>query len=357
MQWNHLNPVQIISGIGVYDRLSEYIPAGAWLLITTTGAIQRGVIKKLMIQFGNDHDFLLCETITPNPEISTVEALYQEYKSIKLRGIIAVGGGSVIDAAKILSVILPSQKKNPLSQYIAAPTYDFWHHHLPVIAIPTTAGTGSEVTPFATLWEKEKRKKYSITGFKVYPEKAILDPRLTLSLTKEATLFTGLDATSHALESIWNKNKTPLSEIISWNALEIIAENFSHVLLDPLNINARERMQYASLLAGLAISQTRTAIAHSISYPLTYKYDIPHGLAASFTLPFLINENLNNFPTKNKPIALKMKYLLESFDLKNEINKYIRDDLSTLFNEMFHPGRSDNYTKEIDIKRIITNSR
>ena len=121
------------------------------------------------------------------------------------------------------------------------------------------------------------------------PDKILLDPQLTLTLPRDITLFPGLDATSHALESIWNKNADRASNEIAYEALSLISKSLPQVLKRPSDLEARSSMQIASLLAGISINRTRSAIAHSISYPLTSRYSVPHGIACSFTLPYLID--------------------------------------------------------------------
>lgn len=354
--WNYFNPVNILINRGIFEKLSLHLKAGKWLLITTRGARKRGTIATIQAQLTSAHCLLVCDEITANPDLNYLDDLALRYRNQTIQGIIALGGGSVIDAAKILAVTLPSNLARPLHESLRIKARQDWKSRLPVIAIPTTAGTGSEVTPFATVWDKETHKKYSVSGSQIYPSLALLDPHLTLSLSKEQTLYTGLDATSHALESIWNKNSTPISTLLAWRALEIISDVFPVVLKDLGNINARESMQQASLFSGLAISQTRTAIAHSISYPLTSHYNIPHGLACSFTLPYLIKENIDFFHTTHQPIAQKILDILNSLNLKNELQKFSTLDFYDLFDEMFSIERAENYTQIADIKTIINQS-
>lgn len=354
--WSHFNPVRIISGPGVIDDINTHINPGTWLFITTNGAIRRGTVDYIKNKITTDHKLLIEDSITSNPDLIFLDKLNQKYRNHCIDGIIALGGGSAIDAAKILSVTLPAAAERPLHESLIINKSQKWDTCIPVIAIPTTAGTGAEVTPFATVWDFTNHKKYSITGQNVYPNLALLDPNLTTSLSREQTLYTGLDATSHALESIWNKNSTILSEAFAWNALSIISKFFLITLKEQENLNARNAMQQASTLAGLAISQTRTAIAHSISYPLTSHYQVPHGLACSFTLPYLIKENLKYLENNKKIVALEILNILTEIDIKSEIKKYIDHDISHLYESMKSPERSGNYKNKIDINKIINNS-
>ncbi len=162
---------------------------------------------------------------------------------------------------------------------------------VPVIAIPTTSGTGSEVTPFATVWDAAAGKKYSLAGTWMFPLVALLVPRLTMELPWEVTLSTGLDALCQGLESLWNRNATPVSigfaERAVAQAWAVLSQGRGVLASESL----RAELMEASLLSGLAISQTRTALCHSISYPITARYGVPHGLACAFTMPAVLRFN------------------------------------------------------------------
>ena len=355
-EWPNFNSVQIISGPGVFKTLGQQLHSGKWLLVTTKGTTQRGLVEQIKKQLTTSHQLFIEDSIKPNPELEHLELLTTHYRNHEIDGLIALGGGSAIDSAKVLSVTLQAPVEKSLYESLEVMKFQQWNTHIPVIAIPTTSGTGAEVTPFATVWDTAKHKKYSVAGTQVYPVVALLDPQLTLSLPREQTLYTGLDATSHALESLWNKSCTSATEAAAWQALDMIATFLPLVLEEPNNVNARHGMQEASCLAGLAISQTRTAVAHSISYPLTSHYNIPHGLACSFTLPYLIEENLENFKKNQQSIAKRILTMLLKIDVKSEINKYIPSDISHLFKAMISPERSNNYKKQINLENIINNS-
>jgi len=158
----------------------------------------------------------------------------------------------------------------------------------PIIAIPTTAGTGSEVTSWATVWNTVAMKKYSLARETLYPETALVDPLLMLDLPRAITISTGLDALSHALESIWNVNANPVSSSLAEVAARGVIEVLPLLADDLRNKPLRTRLARASLFAGLAFSNTRTALAHSLSYHLTLHHGVPHGIACSFSLPMVM---------------------------------------------------------------------
>jgi len=254
---------------------------------------------------------------------------------------------------------LPSDLEAPLDMVLRQGRPHQWKSRIPVVAVPTTAGTGAEVTPFATVWDSENKKKYSVSGEMVYPAHALLDPKLTLSLPRNETLYTGLDTISHALESLWNKNRTPVSEALALKALTLANEALPAVLNQPGSLHFREIMQQAAMLAGLAISRTRTAIAHAISYPLTMRFGIPHGLACSFALPKIIE----HYAPNEKDDAVKSTLnetlsLLEGLKLNEEMVAFTKgEDLSKYAGEMLHPERVHNFAGTItdkDINRILS---
>jgi phosphonate metabolism-associated iron-containing alcohol dehydrogenase len=158
----------------------------------------------------------------------------------------------------------------------------------PIIAVPTTSGTGSEVTCWATVWDSAEKKKYSLTRPDLYPEQALVDPLLTLGAPRGLTVATGLDALSHALESLWNVNANPVSGALAVRAARDVLDVLPSLAEDLGNRTLRTRMAQASLFAGLAFSNTKTALAHALSYHFTLHHDVPHGIACSFSLPLVM---------------------------------------------------------------------
>lgn len=358
--WTHFNPVKVLAGRGRFEELGKHLEPGNWLLITTPGSTTRGLTARVREQLSSAHSLFVCDTITPNPELDELDRLTAVHaKDPNLTGIIGLGGGSALDAAKVLSVTLPSGQSRPLAAKFREGRENLWSENLPVVAIPTTAGTGAEVTPFATVWDRTDHKKYSVTGDPIFPHLAVLDPNLTLTLPEEETLYTALDATSHALESLWNKNRTPVSEAYAWQALELLISGLPNAISNLSDIEAREALHQASLLAGLAISQTRTALAHSISYPLTSHYGVPHGLACSFTLPTILKTHLlvDNVHKNRRSTMDRCLELLQQINLAAYLRRYVNEkEIVTLFLEMKHPERAGNFCYSASIEEIIEKS-
>ena len=203
--------------------------------------------------------------------------------------LVAVGGGSAIDTAKLLQVATPAASFESLFEALAAGRQPEVARASRLIAVPTTAGTGSEVTPWATLWDRSSAipRKHSLHVEETWPEVALVDPSLTLSAPAAVTRNSALDALSHSLESIWNLNSNAVSDTLAVDAARGVIATLPPLLAAPGDRVLRTRMSRASPMAGLAFSNTRTALAHSISYEMTLKHGLPHGLACSFTLPLV----------------------------------------------------------------------
>lgn len=331
------------------------------LIVTTPGFVKRRVDQHLRSLL-SPRRITLWDRVKPNPSLEDLEGAICELGKLDIDCVIGLGGGSSIDSAKILANTISGDMVTSLSQIVRDKTLVNWGpKRLQLIAIPTTAGTGSEVTPFATVWDYAQKKKYSIAGNFMYPNIALLDPYLTLTLNSANTLYPALDAISHALESLWNKNKTPISRNLAFTALNQMNTALPEVLNNPENIKARSEMMVASTCAGLAISQTRTAIAHAISYPLTIDFNIPHGLACSFILTNLIEKNLNRITNNvlEYEILKKTKEMLIALKLGQKISKYASTkELLTSISGKIDITRLSNYDGNIidDINKLISQS-
>jgi alcohol dehydrogenase len=289
-EWRYHNPVETHFGPGIIDNLKDFV-SGKIFLITTPGTSKRGITHKISKLLGSSL-VALFDKITPNPTFETIASAYRELKQVEYDLILVVGGGSAIDTAKALAAIDATGNENWINKHLKCefPFPDDFDPK-PVIAIPTTAGTGSEVTMWATIWDMEEKKKYSLSHPKLFPKIALLDPELTLPLPEKETIYSGLDALSQAMEAIWNKNHNPISDMFALKAIELIRNYLPMLRQYPGNINLRTSLLQASLFSGLAFSNTKTALAHSISYPLTAHFGLPHGLACALPLPHILQFN------------------------------------------------------------------
>ena len=284
--WTYKNPVKIQFGNDQIASLASILNDRKYALVTYPDSVFEDLTKSIIAQVGKP--LITIKDISPNPDRKLLSNQSQRFSDLKElpEVIIALGGGSVIDSAKVFSAAAGNFEK--VERYLTNIEARLPLSAIPIVAIPTTAGTGSEVTSFATVWDEEHGQKFSLAHDKLYPEIAIVDPVLMLGKPYDLTLATGLDALSHAVESIWNVNANPVSARHAIAAATSIIANLPKLLNDLNNLELRYAIAEASLNAGLAFSNTKTAIAHNISYPITLGWGVQHGIACSFTLPTIL---------------------------------------------------------------------
>lgn len=287
--WIYHNPVRVIAGNGSLNQLPALLAGRNCLLVTFPEAGSLGLVQRIRQLIGEQLRGVL-DSILPNPDVQWLAPLYEQVQRdhADVPVIVALGGGSAIDSAKALICTTATGRFTDLLPVLqqAAQLPQALHKHL--IAIPTTAGTGSEVTPWATIWDQAQGRKYSLHQPHTWPEAAIIDAELMASLPAGATLASGLDALSHALESIWNVNRNPVSMSLAVQAARRAMATLPALMQDLGNLQLRADMAQAALLAGLAFSNTKTALAHSLSYDITLQHGVPHGIACSFSLPLVL---------------------------------------------------------------------
>ena len=284
--WQYHNPVSVHFGTGCIDNLPRILAGRKATLVTFPEAAALGLTARLERLLGASLVAIVDRT-QANPDVDGLADLYRDFWARPDPGdiLVAIGGGSVLDTAKALMVGTADGSFEALIELLATGKPFTPYRLKPLIAIPTTAGTGSEVTPWATIWDRGAGKKYSLHLRETWAEAALVDPALTLSLPMGATLAAGLDALSHSLESIWNVNANPVSDTHAVTAARAVLATLPALVGDLGNLELRRRMSLAALQAGLAFSNTKTALAHSISYDMTLRHGLPHGIACSFTLP------------------------------------------------------------------------
>ncbi|NQZ96974.1 MAG: phosphonoacetaldehyde reductase [Myxococcales bacterium] len=301
---NFANPVSIEFGRGVLERLPDVLGPRGCVVVTTPGAVAREVLARVEQTCGSRIEAVL-DDIAPNPTPKAATEAARGLSRVSADVIVALGGGSSLDTAKAIAAQRhPDLDDEWLASHLAeGAAFPEGFSPARVIAIPTTAGTGSEVTCWATLWDPKVRRKHSLAHPRLFPETALVDPELTLSLPRELTVSCALDALSHAMEAVWNKSSNPVSDALALRAIATLPRALRDVLGDPGDVVARASLQEASVLAGLASSGTRTALAHSMSYALTLSLGLPHGLACGLTLPAVLDLNGSAYPDRARLIG------------------------------------------------------
>ena len=260
--------------------------------------------KRVINTFDLDVDnFTVMDESIANPDVHLLEDVFSKIEKPEL--IVAIGGGSSIDLGKAISALYEYRNDDVLD-LLKSKKYLNNDSYIPLIAIPTTAGTGSECTKWATVWDVDNLKKYSVDADYLYPVESWMVGELTSTMDEKMTLATGLDALAHAMESYWSVPSNAYTRVLARDSIRIIHEYLPLALNYLDNIEYRQKMLMGSLFAGLAFSNTRTTACHSISYPLTMMYGINHGSAAALTLVEVMK--------RNWPYIKEKELFLDAFD-------------------------------------------
>ena len=263
------------------------------LILTDPGILNSGIHHILMEVFSE---------VISDPDINSIEQATKFARNYKPDAIIGLGGGSTLDTAKVVATLCPTS----ISVASIIGTNLIERAGLPLIAIPTTAGTGSEVTSIAVVSDPDFILKKAVVSPYLIPKVALLDPALTVSLPGQSTAHTGMDALSHAIESYTSLNANAYTEALSLEAIELITNSLPIAYSNPESLEHREAMLKGSLLAGLAFSNAGVAAAHALAYPLGAEFHLPHGLAVSLMLLPVTNFNLPSQPLKFKKMAERL---------------------------------------------------
>jgi alcohol dehydrogenase class IV len=254
------------------------------LIVTDAGLVRTGIPARVAAALmQSEVESVIFDTVEANPSIETVERALAAYRSQGCQGLVAVGGGSPMDAAKAVGVLATNPGK--LLDYVGIGKVT--HSPPPVIAIPTTTGTGSEVTQFTVISDHAQRRKVVIGGHLIPPSHALLDPELVADLPHGLLAATAMDALTHAVEAVISNFASPFTDGLALEAIRLIAAN----LPEPSKPEARAQLLYASTMAGMAFSYARTGLVHGMSHPLSAYYDVPHGLANAILLPSVVEYN------------------------------------------------------------------
>ncbi|BDB66783.1 hypothetical protein Hc94105_0984 [Helicobacter cinaedi] len=294
-------------------------------------------------------NIIIYDSVNPNPQLEPLQSAKAELKG-RYDVVIALGGGSVLDSAKFFALHNEIAVNNGSLEIVGEA------RAMPLFACPSTAGTGSELTQWATIWDSKANIKYSLSHKCLYPQIAFYDITLLLSLPLDLSIHITLDSLSHAVESIWNKNANSISTQYAKAAIELILENLPllYEMLTSLDSkdctlntadsrkstqettqNLRRNLALACMYAALSFSNTQTALAHAISYPITMRFGVPHGLACSFTLPIL----LDCISDKNadfilRPYKQRIKNLFKTLHISSNPRDYGLD--STMIEDIFN---------------------
>jgi alcohol dehydrogenase len=284
-------PQEIIFGVGALKKLPDILKKNGTdkvLLISDRGLEKLGVVEKVagIVKAAGLH----CETfldVEANPSCETADAATALYKESGAASLIALGGGSPMDVAKAAGVL--AVHGGSITEYEGAAKVP--GKIVPIIAIPTTAGTGSETTPFVVITDRSKNYKLTVFSYETIPAYALLDPDMITSLPPHIAASTGIDALIHAIESYISKWASPFSDAMGEKAMELIGKNIRPFVADRSNTEAASAMLQGSMFAGIAFGWARLGNTHAMAHPLGGFFNVPHGVANAVLLPTVMEYN------------------------------------------------------------------
>lgn len=294
----------IIFGYGVLQNIAEIVRelgGKKVLVVSDPGVVKAGVVDKVTDALKNGNmPYVVFGEIPQDSSSKVVEKAVSILKDASCDVVIGVGGGSSLDASK--AVAFAATNPSPITQY--AGLDNLKNPGLPVIAVPTTAGTGSEVSYWSIMTNDDTKEKIAIGGKLVYPNIALCDPELTLGLPPFITATTGIDALTHAIESFVNKSYQPISEIYTYRAIELISKYLVRAVKDGSDREARYGMLLGSTLAGIGMNPTRLGIVHALAMPLgSWDLKIAHGTGIAILLPHVMRFNAEAAPENYMHVA------------------------------------------------------
>lgn len=317
---------KVIGGAGsiaqLVDVVKEYDATNV-LIITDQGVFNAGLINepKALLENAGIRVNVINDT-PPEPPIGKVNDIYLSAKNVNAQVIIGIGGGSAMDTAKLVAILL---NNDVALQDVADGKAKFKRRGLPTIMVPTTSGTGSEATQNSIVLIPERELKVGIVDEKMLPNCVILDPVMTVGLPPHITANTGIDAFCHALECYISKKASPFSDTFALKAIELISANIRTAYYDGKNLEARENMLLGSYFGGACIATSSTVAIHALSYPLGGKYHIPHGLANSILLPDVMKFNLDACEEKFAKVAQVMGLNIAGCSQREAAEKMIEE--------------------------------
>ncbi len=285
----YFQPLKIKFGAGVAMQMQALVEENGYkkgILICDKFFLTNGLVEKIMKATPSLK--VVYSDITPNPLLSEVTKASNLIKENGIDFAIALGGGSSMDLAKFACALATAEYSAEDYFY---KRQDFVNAPIPLFAMPTTAGTGSEVTSVSVCNDDVTGTKAPLACPKFFAKYAVVDPELTVGLPKYQTAITGLDAFCHAIEAYWSMQRQPICDMFAIEASKHILGAIEDAYANGSDINARTEMSYGSLLAGLAFTLTRTASIHGCSYPLSIDYHLPHGEACAYTLDKFVRVN------------------------------------------------------------------
>lgn len=303
MAFNFYVNSNIVFGRGAIARLSDLITdrnIKHIMIVYDNGVKMAGIVDTIMNQVNlPDVNYVVFDKVIPNPTNEIVETAADIARDNHVDGIVAIGGGSSIDLAKAVNILMT----NPGSIGDYGGINQVVNKGLPLIAVPTTAGTSSEITNVCVLIDTKKVIKYVIIDNKIMPSDVIEDPDLTATMPPLVTAATGMDAITHAVESYLSNMATPLTKYNALKGLSILYENIRKVVKNGSDMEAREQMMLGCIITGFSFSNANLGLVHGIAHTLSAHFGLAHGMANAAVLPYVVRYNAPSCPQKMADLA------------------------------------------------------
>ena len=303
MSFNFFVKSNITFGKGAVEKLPEILKGYGLkkvMIVYDGGVKAAGIAEKIVDQVKKaEVEYLIFDGVIPNPTNEVVEEAAKLAKEAKVEGMVAVGGGSSIDLAKAVNVLMTNP--GTIGEYGGMNMVK--NPCLPLIAIPTTAGTSSEITNVSALIDTEKVIKYVVIDNKIVASDVIADPEFTKTMPVSVTAATGMDAITHAVESYISNEATPLTEYNSLKGLSMLYENLPKVVENGSDMEARENMMLGCIITGFGFSNANLGFVHAIAHTLSAHFGLAHGLANACVLPYVMEYNAEACPEKMVDMA------------------------------------------------------
>lgn len=297
-------PKKLVFGVNCSDQfVDDIVQIGFKKIFIITTPPVRDVIKPLLDRLkSNIKAVEIWDGITSEPSSDTFLKALEAYRSSKADAVVGIGGGSVLDISKIVPALNDSDQDIQSAYGIG----NVRHRRTYLACLPTTAGTGSEVSPNSIIIDKAEGIKKGIISPYLVPDASYVDPMLTLTVPPNVTASTGMDALTHCIEAYANLFAHPITDMYAIEGIKLISANLKKAFDDGNDINARTNMALGSLYGGLCLGPVNTGAAHALAYPLGSDFRIPHGIANSLMLPYVYEFNLYAMPERYAKIALAL---------------------------------------------------
>jgi len=342
-------PERIIFGCNALEQLSEEAARFGRRVLLVSGhrAMRKsGILDRVVNQLDSGKmEVTLFDEVEHDPSLGTVDKGIKLAREKECEIVVGLGGGSALDVAKAVACL--SKLKGHPREYHQGREVEA--AGLPFVAIPTTAGTGAEITSNSVITDREKKVKKSIRSPYMIARVALVDPLLTLSLPAKLTAYTGMDALTQAVESFICRTSNPISDSLALRAIDLLFHNLPEAVREGENVEIREKVALGSLLSAMAFSQTGVGAVHALSHPVGARFGVPHGLACAVLLPWVMKCNLE---------VCREKFSLLAYQMGREKPEEVPQVLRELLKEVgISPTLKEWRIREDDFSLLISQSR